>query len=413
MSTDKGNTATRDSLGDRMRGYEAVSRSRLTPKMPVMTRFDGKAFHTLTRGMEKPVDWAFVRCMHAAARALCESVQGCKLAYVQSDEITLLLVDYEDNKTQPWFDYEVQKMCSISAATASVAFARTFQLEFPGRNAQPVFDARFWNLPLHEVSNAFLWRQQDATRNSISGLAQACFSHRDVHGKDSREMQDMLHGKGINWNDCPTVQKRGACLVREVYEAPGGECCGLGDAVLRSRWVVDEEIPVFTQDRQYIDRHVYVGEAAVHAIGAEPISEGRKESSTSLIEDDGGRILCVWHRKYAGWVLPGGKVEPGESPSAAQARELREETDLGTVTSVLVYSAASATDEDRTVHTFSVIASGTARGAEPGTEVAWKTRAELLAESPFRAYYAGLFAALDARGIPVRPSHVGIEGRGS
>ena len=117
----------RDSLGTRMKDYESVPRVRLVPKMPVLARLDGKAFHTLTRGLEKPVDWGFVRCMHAAARALCEEVQGCKLAYVWSDEITLLLVDYEDRKTQPWFDYEVQKMCSVSASTATQAFSASIR----------------------------------------------------------------------------------------------------------------------------------------------------------------------------------------------------------------------------------------------------------------------------------------------
>ena len=251
-----------DTLGDRMKGYESVPRIRLVPKMPVLIRLDGKAFHTLTRGIEKPWDERFNLCMKAAAIALCEQVQGCQLAYVQSDEIQLLLVDYQSIKTQGWFDYEVQKMCSISAAVASVAFREAFRGWFPDRadNATTLFDSRCWNLPREEVVNAFIWRQQDATRNSVSALAQAHFSHKRLHGKNTSQMQDMLMSeKGINWNDCPVPQKRGVCIVKEIYEAAvGGWRPGDPEVVRRTRWVIDEAIPIFTQDRGYIQRLVDV-----------------------------------------------------------------------------------------------------------------------------------------------------------
>ena len=110
----------KDSLGDRMKGYESVPRARLIPRMPVLLRLDGKAFHTLTRGMDKPVDARFQKCMWEAARRLCSEVQGCQVAYVQSDEITLLLIDYQTLTTDRWFDYDLQKMCSVAAGFASV-----------------------------------------------------------------------------------------------------------------------------------------------------------------------------------------------------------------------------------------------------------------------------------------------------
>ena len=256
MSTPRETSTSRDRLGDRMKWYESVPRTRLVPKTPVLARLDGKAFHTFTRGMDKPVDWRMQRCMWAAAKHLCENIQGCRLAYVQSDETTLLLVDYESIKSEAWFDYEIQKMCSVSASLATVAFLDAYLREFPGRGSLPTFDARFWNLPPQEVTNAFIWRQQDATRNSIACLAQAHFSHAELHGKDARAMQDMLfQQKGINWNDCPVPQKRGVCLVRESYTAPNPHEPGAPD-VVRARWIVDEDIPVFTQDRRYVERFV-------------------------------------------------------------------------------------------------------------------------------------------------------------
>lgn len=244
-----------DSLGDRMKGYESVPRLRLVPKMPVMLRLDGKAFHTLTSKMDKPFDVLFQNCMWKTALLLCEEIQGCQLAYVQSDEITLLLVDYQSIQSQGWFDYQVQKMCSVAASIASVEF--TIALGKRG-----LFDCRAWNLPREEVVNCFIWRQQDATRNSIEALGQAHFSHKKLHGKNCSAIQDMLMlEKGINWNDCPVPQKRGTCVRKEHYKVrvncpDGVNNCEVQHFTDRSGWVVDEEIPIFTQNRGYIQRAV-------------------------------------------------------------------------------------------------------------------------------------------------------------
>jgi len=246
--------ATHDSLGDRMKRYETVFKTRLTPRTPVLIRLDGKAFHTFTRGMARPYDANFHACMWGAALHLCEQVEGCQLAYVQSDEITLLLTDYVNHNTQPWFDYEVQKLCSVAASLASVAFLQRYHAVFGGWPLTlPSFDARCWNVPKEEVCNAFIWRQKDATRNSVTMLAQAHFSHRDLEGVSTEQRLDRLVlEKGINWNDCPVPQKRGACVVRETYTVSvDGQ-----DPYVRSRWVVDASIPIFSQDRGYIERHV-------------------------------------------------------------------------------------------------------------------------------------------------------------
>lgn len=259
----------KDSLGDRMKGYEGVSKTRLVPKTPVLGRLDGKAFHTLTRGMEKPYDARFQRCMWAAALRLCKDVQGCRIAYVQSDEITLLLVDYQDPRTEAWFDYEVQKMCSVAASIATGTFLKEFSRDFPDYEGNlPAFDARFWTLPEHEVVNCFIWRQQDAVRNSISGLAQAHFSHRELWSKSGPEMQEMLHQRGVNWNDAPVPQKRGVCVVRETQPFV---VSATGEETVRARWVVDEDIPTFTQARWYVERHLPGLSTAC------PLSDGQRE----------------------------------------------------------------------------------------------------------------------------------------
>lgn len=273
-----------------MKLYESVPRVRLIPKLPVICRVDGKAFHSFTRGLERPYDGRFNACMWEAAKYLCEQVQGAKIAYVQSDEISVLLVDYQNIKTQPWFEYELQKMCSVAAGMASAAFMAAFVRAFPERaeatlgGRLPAFDARLWNLPKEEVCNYFIWRQQDATRNSIQALAQAHFSHRELHLKDQREMQEMLFSKGINWNDCPVKQKRGACVIREAFFVDGEE-----GPVQRHRWEPDLEIPVFTQDRGYIDRHAYPIQVEVtpevrvtEEIGQQVSTEGAEVSAGPL-----------------------------------------------------------------------------------------------------------------------------------
>jgi len=247
-------------LGDRMKIYERVSEGRLLRKIPVILRVDGKAFHSFTRGMAKPVEEGMQRCMLYTAVEACKAIDGARLGYVQSDEISILVTDWASLETQPWFDYRVQKLASVTAALATAAFNEeknraVFDIrgeKVPGSKLpRAIFDCRAFNVPHHEVVNYFLWRQQDATRNSVSGLAQTHFSHKRLRGKSGKEMQEMLFSeKGINWNDCPTGQKRGFCVIR------------IADPLIieRSVWKVDEDIPVFSQDRRYIQDLVDQGE---------------------------------------------------------------------------------------------------------------------------------------------------------
>jgi tRNA(His) guanylyltransferase len=234
----------KDSLGDRMKGYENVTRTFLTARTPCIIRIDGKAFHTLTKGLQKPFDEGFADAMLATTRDLCDEIQGAALAYWQSDEISILLIDYLRLTSQAWFDKNIQKMVSVSASIATASFNNWFQ--FPNTcSAKATFDSRVFTLPKEEICNYKLWRQQDATRNSINSLGQFYFSHKQLMNKNTDQVQDMLFKeKGINWNDLPTWQKRGACVLKDA----------------NGQWIIDKEIPIFSQNREYINKHVYVGE---------------------------------------------------------------------------------------------------------------------------------------------------------
>ena len=274
----------KDSLGDRMKeNYENRSKTYLVRRMPVIIRLDGKAFHTFTKGLKKPYDEIFHNTMNKTMKYLCENIQGCKLGYTQSDEITLLLTDYDTITTDAWFDYSVQKICSVSASMATMAFNKYLQEEIfeyidvlmalqdldleeeyldvlDNKLGKAMFDSRCFNIPKEEVTNCFIWRQQDATRNAIQMLGQCNFSHKELQGMSCNDIQDMLMlQKGINFNDMPTEFKRGVCCVKEEYYPEpmlGYENCEVDAESVRTRWVLDKEIPIFTQDRNYVERNV-------------------------------------------------------------------------------------------------------------------------------------------------------------
>lgn len=210
----------RTALGDRMKGYEAVTRTVLPPRSFAVLRVDGRAFHSLLRGAEKPFDFDFMADMDATAVALCMEIQGAVLGYVQSDEISVLVCDFTGPNSQPWFGGVVQKQVSIAAAMASVVFSGERRNRPNGFTWPGMFDARVFTLPnAVEVANYFLWRQRDAVRNSIAMAAQAKFSHKQLHGVGTGRMQEMLWSEhGINWNDYPDGAKRGRVVVRESGE---------------------------------------------------------------------------------------------------------------------------------------------------------------------------------------------------
>ena len=261
----------KDSLGDRMKeNYENRAKTYLVRRMPVIIRLDGKAFHTFTKGFNRPYDEILHKTMNETMKYLCENIQGCKLGYTQSDEITLLLTDYDTLTTDAWFDNNVQKICSVSASMATMVFNDVFSelyhdTMFKSDNPEDpyfdvlfqklnraMFDARCFNIPEDEVTNCFIWRQQDATRNAIQMLGQCNFSHKELQNKSCNDIQDMLMlQKGINFNNMPTEFKRGVCCVKEIYQDPDVDI--KDGACPRTRWVLDKEIPIFTQDRNYIE----------------------------------------------------------------------------------------------------------------------------------------------------------------
>ena len=298
----------RDDLCTRMKTfYENIPKTRLMRRVPVAIRLDGKAFHTFTRGFQKPFDFVLMDTIQRTMKYLCENIQGCVFGYTQSDEITLILVDYQKFTSSAWFDYEVQKICSISASMATMAFNRFFAQEvdkwgveifglewYEGGTNDPevanspewklaeiyskaidkgaMFDARCFNIPKEEVTNLIYWRQLDATRNSIQMVGQAHFSHNELQDKTCNMIQDMLMTKyGINWNDFTTPCKRGTACIRagkKVTENIKREPQPFGEdrvttTIIEERpiWVIDKNMPILKgEDRKYVDDLIYIGE---------------------------------------------------------------------------------------------------------------------------------------------------------
>lgn len=280
-----------DDLGVRMKTfYEQIPKTKLMRRCPVAIRIDGKAFHTFTRGFQKPFDEVLIKSMQETMKYLCENIQGCVLGYTQSDEITLILVDYKKLTSSAWFDYEVQKICSIAASMATMAFNKFFakNVYFTDKfdehgniideeyvsihlahvkavDKGAMFDARCFNIPKEEVTNLIYWRQLDASRNSIQMVGQANFSHKELQNKSCNDIQNMLMAqKDINWNDLPTYQKRGSCCVKMYQTANGVFESHAEDELVengRTYWSIDTNIPIFKgEGREYIDRLVFVGE---------------------------------------------------------------------------------------------------------------------------------------------------------
>lgn len=260
----------RDAMGDRFKEYEAVSNIKLTRRTPVILRLDMCHGHTFTKGFDKPFDKTFIYCMQHTMKYLCEHIQNCTFAYTQSDEISLVLIDYKTLETTAWFDNKIEKICSVTASLATYAFNKTFAEEYKylintlkntnnnfayesydgltkykhAYESGATFDCRCFNVPKEEVANYFYWRQKDATRNSIQMVGQANFSHKQLQGKSCNMIQDMLFTeKGINWNDLPIVKKRGSACIKDS----------------EGHWFIDENMPILkTTDevdyRCYVDK---------------------------------------------------------------------------------------------------------------------------------------------------------------
>ena len=270
-----------DKLGNRMKEYyESIPKTKLMRRCPVVLRLDGRSFHTFTRGFPKPFDSVLMNSMQQTMEYLCKNIQGCVFGYTQSDEITLVLIDYQTLTTDAWFGYEVQKLCSVSASMATMAFNQVFEAHVDtygseniedwydgGTNRElsedekialkyietyskslvngAMFDSRCFNIPKEEVCNLIYWRQSDASRNSIQMVGRAYVSHGELKDKSCNDIQDMLmQTYSVNWNDFPTMCKRGsACVYKE------------------GKWAVDTEMPILKgADRNYVNQYIFVGE---------------------------------------------------------------------------------------------------------------------------------------------------------
>ena len=275
-------------LAERMKlFYEYVARTKLMRRCPVAIRIDGKAFHTFTRKFDKPFDNILMESMQETMLYLCKNIQGCVLGYTQSDEITLILIDYQKLTSCAWFDYNLQKMCSISASMATLAFNRIFERkvrEYAYNNGEnfekgskeyklceaykkavkmgAMFDSRCFSIPKDEVTNLIYWRQIDASRNSVQMVGRAYFSHKELENKSSSEIQDMLMLKhGVNWNNFSIPQKRGSCAIKKEYlmDKDGKEVIhvsdeDVSDLRIKNKWIIDKNIPIFKgENRTYID----------------------------------------------------------------------------------------------------------------------------------------------------------------
>lgn len=231
----------KDSLGDRMKGYEAACKHHLTQRTPLILRLDGKAFHNYLRPVKGTFNEGVRTCMTDTMMHLIINLQNCVFGYTQSDEISLLFNDWNKLTTEPAYSANQSKLESIAASMTTGYFnwnKNHYDLIPEVTAPFALFDCRAFTIPKEEVANYFVWRQQDATRNSINMLGQLNFSHKQLQGKNVSEVQDMLMlEKQINWNDLHVWKKRGICASRLSLSA-------------------DKEPPIFTKDREYIERHL-------------------------------------------------------------------------------------------------------------------------------------------------------------
>lgn len=262
-------------LANRMKEYEKRNQYYLQKRTPVAIRVDGRSFHTFTKGFQRPFDEILMTTMQETARYMCENIQNAKFAYVQSDEITIILVDYDTLETDCWFNYRTDKLCSIAASMATLKFNMAFKEailneEWEWKNSLTpqsveiqeahnnyiatlkkaaqkgaMFDARCFNIPKEEVANLVYWRQLDAMRNSVQMVAQANFPHKELQGLSQEALKEKLHlEKNIIWDNYPIYKQRGTA----VYKSASGD------------WIIDKGMPILKYNWHYIQDLINVGE---------------------------------------------------------------------------------------------------------------------------------------------------------
>jgi len=254
-------------LGARMKSYENCYRIYLPNRQAVIVRIDGRAFHSFTKGFNRPYDVLFAQCMRETAKQLCENISGCVLGYTQSDEISLVLVDYKNINTEPWFGNNLQKIVSISASMATFFFRQNFfsavlsskELAYYKAYNEKlcVFDARAFIIPREEVANYIYWRQLDCVRNSIQLAGQAYFSQKQLQNKNCDQIQEMLWQEHqVNWSKYPTWFKNGVAIYKQPREIYHKNEDGTQSFVVRDRFTIDLEMPMVSQNPDFINKWV-------------------------------------------------------------------------------------------------------------------------------------------------------------
>lgn len=264
---------------ERMKGYEKSSSNYLVKKVPVIIRLDGRAFKTLTKDLHKPYDDVILSCMQDTMKYLCENIQGCVFGYTQSDEITLVLTDYENLDSCAWFNYNAQKLASVSSSMATYAFIMSFiksicyledkDTSYAEKLSSTIrknisFDARAFNVPKEDVINNIIWRQQDCINNSIITIGRAYYSHEELVDKPQRNILHMLEDKYVYWDDFSNAIKYGVCCYKNGKKTEDGYLRRVfEDGVFtykpnwvgkeKPKWVVDFiNVPNFNEDKSYL-----------------------------------------------------------------------------------------------------------------------------------------------------------------
>ena len=252
----------RDSLGDRMKTYESVSDTRLSRLTPVILRLDGRAFHTLTKPLVKPFDRLFMDAMDMTLEKLCKEIPGCHMGYVQSDEISLLLLE-KTLQSDAWFENRIQKIVSISASIASTAFrASLAQLLglMENRDAdirsydlllnEAVFDCRAFSVPERDVCNYFIWRQKDCYRNAVLTMAQHHIGKKAIYGMTVAKLTETLHSMGFTESNIPSSKGRVCIRDLSILDLPGS----------RDKWTLIKDAPDFKENREFVELRLVISE---------------------------------------------------------------------------------------------------------------------------------------------------------
>lgn len=260
------------SLGDRMKkNYENIYRSFLPVNQYYVLRIDGKNFSKYTKGLDRPFDDGLIADMQETMRFLCEEIQGAQIGFTQSDEITIVFTDLQSEHSDIWFGGNIQKIVSIAASLATCKFNQLRLSRLASYNLDGCslldseiddfklaqFDARVFSISQrHEALNNVYWRQQDASKNSIQMLARSLFSHKELQGLNGSQLQDkVMLERGVNWNDIAKTKKRGSACYKETKYAniPSDSHDSTLHIPERKKWVIDNEIPIFSQDWEWFD----------------------------------------------------------------------------------------------------------------------------------------------------------------